>query len=154
MSATRAAIEAVLVGRTAAYLDAAGKATTVAGANRDLDDPLFRTLVLMGHAPASAEVSDADLAGIDPASAAYLELCDRAELRVLETCQRNLADPSMMVEGLIQVQMAELGKNLSTAIQLCADAIRRNWGEAGAGSSLTDVAVSLSFQQRCSSTPA
>lgn len=147
MTITRAQAEAVLVNRCGPFLEAAGLAVTTAGANADLDDVLRRTLALMGFAPAAIVAADSDLSALDT-SPLVEEFLDRAELRALETCQGRLADPSLMVEGLIQVQQADAGRACTEAIRARAAALLRTWGDVGAGSTLGVQSVSFAFQQR------
>lgn len=147
MILTRAQAEAVLVNRCGPFLEAAGLAVTTVGTNADLDDILRRTLALMGYAPTTIVTADADL--IDLSTSALIEeFLDRAEVRALETCQGRLADPSLMVEGLIQVQSADVGRAVTAALSARTAAVRIAWGEAGTGSTLGVQPISFAFQER------
>lgn len=147
MTLTRAQAEAVLVNRCGPFLEAAGLAVTTAGTNADLNDVIRRTLALMGYAPATIVAADSDLALLITSDLVE-EFLDRAEVRALETCQGRLADPSLMVEGLIQVQSADVGRAVTAALAARTAAVRLAWGDAGAGSALGVQPVSFAFQER------
>lgn len=149
MTLTRSQAETVLVNRCGPFLDAAALAVTTAGTNADLDDVLRRTLALMGYTPAAMAVTDADLAALTT-PALIEEYLDRAEVRALETCQGRLADPSLMVEGLIQVQSADVGRAVTAALAARSEAVLATWGEPAKGSALGSCPVHFQFQERLS----
>lgn len=90
MALTRSNAEGVIVSRLAQLMTAAGLATTTAGSNSDLDDPLVWAARRLGISPVSpVTVTDADLSGLD--SADYDDFLDLVEFRTLENIQGNLA---------------------------------------------------------------
>jgi hypothetical protein len=93
MGLTRAAAEAILVGRCGKILALAGlDGTTVDGTNPDLADPIRSGLASLGLATATVgAVVDADLAAI--ASETLDQLLDVAEVRALESALGNLDQP-------------------------------------------------------------
>ena len=89
MSLTRANVESILVQRVGAWLTKASLATTSAGSNQSLNDPIGYGIRIAGGTVTSyALVADADVATV--ADADLDKMLDVAELRALENILGNL----------------------------------------------------------------
>lgn len=89
MTITRANVESVLVQRAGSFMAAVGMATTVAGSNASLNDPIGWALRRAGYSVSSlTSVADSDLAGL--ATTDTDKLLDLAEIRTLENVAGNL----------------------------------------------------------------
>jgi len=91
MALTRANAEFLLVAQTGPLLTAAGMATTVAGSNASLNDPIGRAVRNLGYTVGSAVlIGDTDVAQITDAQ--LDEFLDVATLHVLNAILTNLDD--------------------------------------------------------------
>ena len=118
-----------------------GFATTTAGSNADLDDPLAVSLRKLGRT-ASTPVTDGDLSDLPDAQ--IDEFIDRAELRTLENIAGNI--------DLVDITVGPRRESLGQLADQCEKAIARLAAnianEFGAGlSELTTGSLTLDFQQ-------
>jgi hypothetical protein len=144
MALTRANVETILVKRCGALMTAAGLATTYAGANADLNDPIGYAIRKCGGAVASvAAVADSDLAGISADK--YDQLLDLAELRTLESIVGNLDDVNITV-GPHSEQLADLSARVQKRIETKRAEIQKEYG-IGAGALEAGV-IGLDFMQK------
>lgn len=143
MSVTRANVEAILVKRLGPWLTAAGLATTTAGSNADLNDPIAQALLQAGYTVASiTSVADADLSGV--AAADVPKVLDLAELRTLETIYQ--AWTAVDVTGLGYAQKDDqFGARIQAAITRKLAQIASRYG-VGRGSLAAGV-IALDYQE-------
>lgn len=147
MALTRANVETILVKRLGPLMTAAGMATTVAGSNADLNDPI-------GYAIRQAGQTVDDLTAVDDTDVArigsddYDKLLDVAELRTLESIQTNLDDVDIET-GPVSEKRDQLGLRVEKALTRKRAQVARDYG-LGLGTLETGV-IALGFQQRDSS---
>jgi hypothetical protein len=126
MSLTRVQVETILVKRCGPLLTAAGMATTFAGANTDLNDPIgYAIRKSGGTVTAITAVVDADIATID--SSDHDQLLDLAELRTLETILGNLDDVDIRV-GPRDEKLSQLRTDLEKRLARLQKRIQDEYG--------------------------
>lgn len=120
MSLTRANVEAVLVKRVGPLLTKAGMATTVAGLNADLNDPIGWAVRQVGYTVSDiTSVSNSDISAVQ--SDEYDEFLDFAELKTLENISGNLDD--------VTVKLGPRSENLSDLVSQVEKKIARLEGK-------------------------
>lgn len=129
MALSRATLEVILVKRVGAWLTAAGlDGTTVDGTNTDLNDPIGTAIRQAGGSVADlATVADGDLSTF--AEADYDKLIGLAELRALETIQRNYAQVDVEVDDVSR-DSGQLGTRIDKAVALLTARLRDEYGLA------------------------
>lgn len=130
MSLTRAATEVELVRRVGAWLTAAGlDGTTVNGTNAALASPIAWALRQSGYTVADPTTpADGDFAGVTNVD----KLFDLAELRTLETIERNYTDVDS-VAGVVEAKQDQLRQGIQRAIAEKRAQIQYLYGIGGAG---------------------
>lgn len=139
MSFTRANIESILVQRAGPLMTKAGMATTTAGSNANLNDPIGFGLRQVGYTVADVTlVTDADLTSL--AASGLDTFLDYAEYRLLLNISTNLT--------LVDTKVGQRSESLS---QLAAQIERRlTWlsGVLGVGvGTLTEGVLTYDFAQ-------
>lgn len=141
---TRAEAETVLLRRCAAWMESVEMDyQTNDGTNADLNDPLGTALRWLGKTVTEhANISDADLSGISSAQVA--EMLDIAELRLLESIQRNFAAVDVEITPYSE-KFGQLGRRLDRVIEGVQAACLMKYGYG----QRPDIAgiVSVRFQQ-------
>jgi len=130
MAITRANVETILVKRLGPALTKAGMATTVAGSNADLNDPIGWAARQCGLTVASlTAVADSDLSGL--ASSGYDKLLDLAEYRTLETVIQNLDDVDVKL-GPRDEKFSQLANQLQKRLEAMLDKLKADYGYGAA----------------------
>lgn len=108
MALTRANAEFLIVAELSGLLTAADMAVTVAGSNANLNGPIGKALLRMGHTVTDlTSVTDADVAQV--ADADHAEFVNRMELFTLETILGWLDDVDIKV-GPRSESLSQLAK--------------------------------------------
>jgi hypothetical protein len=141
MTLTRANVETILVKRCGPLLTAAGMATTVAGSNADLNDPIgYAIRKSSGTVASFVSVADADLTTV--AADEYDQLLDLAELRTLETILGNLDEVDIRV-GPRDEKFSQLRTDTEKRLERLQQRIEQEYGVIGV--SVETGAVLLDF---------
>ena len=126
MALTRANVEAILVQRCGAYMEAAGYVVTIVGSNANLNDPIgYAIRMCDGTVGDYVLVTDADLLTIDADD--YDKLLDIAEIRVLDSISTNLDDVDIVV-GPRSEKLNQLAQNLQAILDRKAKRVEKVHG--------------------------
>jgi hypothetical protein len=144
MALSRANVESILVQRIGGWLTNAGLATTIAGANQSLNDPLgYAIRVAGGTVTSYALVVDADVSTV--ADANLDKLLDVAELRALENVLSNYALVDAKA-GPVEAKSSQFADRLMKVIDRLRAQLAVRYGIEGTVGITTGV-ISLNFTE-------
>jgi hypothetical protein len=144
MALSRANVESILVQRIGGWLTNAGLATTIAGANQSLNDPLGYAIRIAGGTVTSyALVVDADVVTV--ADANLDKMLDVAELRALENVLSNYALVDAKA-GPVEAKSSQFADRLMKVIDRLRAQLAVRYGIEGTVGITTGV-ISLNFTE-------